>query len=653
MRVLSRKVIVIGSGAAGLAAALRLKSSGADEVALYTEGLNKGTSINTGSDKQTYYKLGMDGFREDSPVTMARDMCAGGGAHGDIALVEASVSPMAFAGLVSLGVAFPHDRFGRFTGYKTDHDPCRRATSTGPYTSRDMCLKLIDAVKRSGVEIVENSVAVKLICTEEPGGACGGSGKRIAGVVFADLNAKSAENGFYAVASQYVVFAAGGPGGIYGRSVYPGCHTGGIGLAMAEGTECRGLAESQYGIASVKFRWNVSGSYMQVVPRIYSVDENGVEREFLSSAFGSCADACNMTFLKGYQWPFSAERCAASSRIDMEVYAQTVLLGRRVFLDYRRNPSGWNFGALGAEAAEYLEKCGAAGGETPFDRLLEMNPGAAALYREHGIRLESEPLEIAVCAQHNNGGLCGDIWWQSTNIRGLYPVGEVNGSHGISRPGGTALNAGQVGAWRAAESITWRMRNSPAERCGTEELVRAESEAFYRGIEDSILRTNAVPWGDMRAAIMRRMDKFGGFVRAPEAIRRELAIARAEYLQFAGDGLGGLDFREIVETLRTRSLCLTHLTYLEAAAVQGERSGSRGGSIIVAGGAVMDADPGSWEIVPEKDDTRSEVMVCTTDRSGNFKYYFEKCRPVPDNAGWFESVWKDFASGKVYSEESE
>jgi len=34
------------------------------------------------------------------------------------------------------------------------------------------------------------------------------------------------------------------------------------------------------------------------------------------------------------------------------------------------------------------------------------------------------------------------------------PVGEVNGSHGIYRPGGSALNSGQVAGFRAAEYIS-------------------------------------------------------------------------------------------------------------------------------------------------------------------------------------------------------
>ena len=81
-----------------------------------------------------------------------------------------------------------------------------------------------------------------------------------------------------------------------------------------------------------------------------------------------------------------------------------------------------------------------------------MNPLAINFYLQHGIDLRREPLEIAVCAQHNNGGLVGNIWWES-NLRHLFPIGEVNGSHGVYQPGGSALNAGQVGGYRAAEYI--------------------------------------------------------------------------------------------------------------------------------------------------------------------------------------------------------
>jgi len=159
--------LVLGSGAAGLNAAIQLKRQGIDDVVIVSEGLDQGTSINTGSDKQTYYKLSLCGDEPDSQHAMASDYFAGGAMHGDLALVEASLSVRAFMNLVNLGLPFPHDQFGQYVGYKTDHDPKQRATSIGPYTSREMCRALIGEVKRLKIPVHEQRTAIKLLCLEQ------------------------------------------------------------------------------------------------------------------------------------------------------------------------------------------------------------------------------------------------------------------------------------------------------------------------------------------------------------------------------------------------------------------------------------------------------------------------------------------------------
>ncbi len=155
--------IVLGSGAAGLNAAAQLYLNGIKDLMILTEGLSMGTSINTGSDKQTYYKLSLCGGEADSPRDMAETYFANGSMHGDLALIESSLSVRSFINLVNLGVPFPRDEYGQFVGYKTDHDPRQRATSIGPYTSKEMCIKLIDQVKSLGIEIREDRNAVELI----------------------------------------------------------------------------------------------------------------------------------------------------------------------------------------------------------------------------------------------------------------------------------------------------------------------------------------------------------------------------------------------------------------------------------------------------------------------------------------------------------
>ncbi|MCL1856899.1 MAG: FAD-binding protein [Kiritimatiellaeota bacterium] len=432
--------LVIGSGAAGLSAALRLHELGVKDILIVTEGLKRSTSINTGSDKQTYYKLNLYGRDADSPEEMAKSYFEGGSMHGDVALVEAAYSARCFLNLANRGVPFPTDRYGQFIGYKTDHDPRRRATSCGPYTSREMCRTLTAAVREAGIAVEERKVVAELLIED---GRCHGA-----------VAVDEATGKVHVYQAANTVFAVGGPGGLYKHSVYPPVHRGAIGVALAAGALAQGLPESQYGLASIKFRWNVSGTYMQVLPRFVSTDQDGNDaREFLYDVFTKPGEAESLVFLKGYQWPFDVRKSVdGSSQIDLLVHEETVTKGRRVWLDFRANPATLDFNALSPEAYGYLEKSGALFG-TPLARLEKMNPGAIALYRDHGIDVAKEMLEVAVCAQHNNGGLAGDIGYESVNIQGLFPVGEVNGSHGVARPGGSALNAGQVGAFRAAETI--------------------------------------------------------------------------------------------------------------------------------------------------------------------------------------------------------
>lgn len=633
--------LIIGSGAAGLAAAVRLNALGVEDIAIYTEGLKMGTSINTGSDKQTYYKLGMYGTEPDSPALLAEDLMRGGSVHGDIALVEAALSPLAFHHLATLGVPFPHDEFGQYIGYKTDHDPKRRATSCGPYTSRDMCRALIREVHERGIEVCEKRIAVKLLTTTDVAG-----GKQCCGAIF--VNTASEYSGFETVFAENVVFAVGGPGGFYARSVYPAVHTGAIGLAIEAGAKTRNLPESQFGMASTKFRWNVSGSYMQVLPRIISRAEDGVsdEREFLRDYFDNPAEMYDMIFLKGYQWPFAAGHVPGSSLIDIFVNLEITERKRRVFLDYRTDPADFDFNALSPETREYLLKSGAVAG-TPLKRLEQLNAPAIELYRQHGIRLESEALEIAVCAQHNNGGLAGNIWWESENIRGLFPIGEVNGSHGVTRPGGTALNAGQVGAFRAAEYIA-AMR-----QCGS---VNLESAAWIanaqleklRGQQQRPARTN---WREERRRFQLRMSKSAAFIREKNALRDALSETRAQLSELHSDGLGGLSAHDLAETLRNRQLLVAQVLYLEATLKQVlDGVGSRGSSLVIAeqGEPVHPRLSPEWRIERENTAFRSRILTARLNGDGNAELDWEPCRELPVTDGWFENVWRDCREKRIY-----
>jgi len=453
MPLYSLNTLIIGSGAAALNAAVNVFEKGQKDIAIATDNWGGGTSNNAGSDKQTYYKLSLSGNLPDSPLEMAKDLLKGGCMHGDIALCEAQNSLEAFFHLVKLGVPFPHDRLGAYVGYKTDHDPRGRATSAGPLTSHLMFESLAKDVKEKGIKIFDRHEIIALL-TDEKGGE-----KQIIGAIAIDKNNLDSENyGFVVFNSVNVILGTGGPAGMYKTSVYPESQLGSHGLAFEIGAIGNNLTESQYGLASIKFRWNLSGTYQQVIPRYVSTDKGGHdEQEFLNDFFPDMGKLATAIFLKGYQWPFDPRKVRnyGSSLIDLLVYQETVLKGRRVFLDFTKNPSGsgilddFSFDLLDKEAYDYLEKSEALL-DTPIERLKKMNQPAVDLYKSHDIDITKEYLEIAVCAQHNNGGFRGNIWWES-NIRHLFPVGEANGTHGVYRPGGSAGKKRVHGFCRGAD----------------------------------------------------------------------------------------------------------------------------------------------------------------------------------------------------------
>ena len=441
LQILNIHTVVVGSGAAGLNSADCLWKFGVRDMALVTERMNFGTSRNTGSDKQTYYKLSLSGSGTDSVRKLAQVLYDGGCVDGDHALCEAALSCQGFFKLVELGVPFPHDRYGEYVGYKTDHDPNDRGTSAGPYTSRYMTEALERSVRDKNIPVYDTFQVIRILTHQ----------KKLYGILCLDTSG----GGFVLIRCVNVVYATGGPAGIYWDSVYPASQFGASGIAFEAGAPGKNLTEWQYGLASKNPRWNVSGSYMQVLPRVVSTDQDGGdERDFLMEFYDNREEMMNMVFLKGYQWPFDARKAAhGSSMIDLLVYRETCVRGRRVWLDYRSNPGGRpiDFEMLSEEAKEYLKRSGACQ-QTPYERLCRLNAPAVSFYKEHQVDLKTEMLEVAVCAQHNNGGLAVDSWWQ-TEVEGFFAVGEAAGTHGICRPGGSALNSGQVGSARAAEYI--------------------------------------------------------------------------------------------------------------------------------------------------------------------------------------------------------
>ena len=206
----SQNTLIIGSGAAGLSAAVRPHDLGQTDIAVVTERFGAGASAESGSDKQTYYKLSLAGDVPDSAFDMASDLAAGGSMHGDVALAEAQGSLEAFFRLVGLGVPFPHDRYGAYVGYKTDNDPRQRATSAGPLTSKLMFEAMAREVKRRRIRVFDGHVVIALLTSGR------GEAKKAIGALALDSRKLGRpDRGFVLFNAANVVAATGGPGGLY------------------------------------------------------------------------------------------------------------------------------------------------------------------------------------------------------------------------------------------------------------------------------------------------------------------------------------------------------------------------------------------------------------------------------------------------------
>lgn len=662
----SYNTVIVGAGAAGMNAAVHLCefmtdkgiADAAKRIVVVTGGISLGTSRMSGSDKQTYYKMGTSPETADSAEEFAKSLTAAGCCHGDLALAEAIGSLREFYHLAQAGVPFPHDAMGSYIGYKTDHDPYERATSAGPKTSKFMSQCLQKQVERYGIAIHDSREVAKLITVGS------GESKRIIGV--AAIDKKNLDNDNYALnvyLCSNLILAAGGPGELYKTSVYPLGQTGIHGPAFEAGLIAENLTESQFGLASIKFRWNVSGTYMQAIPRIFSTDAVGNDpQEFLTGFFPTMSRMATNIFLKGYQWPFDPQRITGfqSSLVDIIVFNETQK-GRRVFMDFLANPIGndsmsqFAIDDLESEALDYLTKAGATQ-DTPIERLAHMNPPAIDIYTENGIDLYSEPLEIAVCAQHNNGGFAVNKWWES-NIPHTFVIGEMAGTHGVKRPGGSALNAGQTGGLRAAEYIANVYNADIADYTDNKTAIDKQLANLIAQFARLNNPTSPSP-DEIIEKIQSTMTASGGHIRKLEDACKALKGAIELNKDLQTKGLKLENASDIIKAVKAKNLALTSAAFLKAVVeLLTEGSGSRGSHLVLADNGVeihpdiIDKSTNlPMRFLLENESLRNLIMQVRYDKNAHdlFTRQNVETRQAPADRKAFEPAWRDYRESKIY-----
>ncbi|MEL7092765.1 MAG: oxidoreductase, partial [Pseudomonadota bacterium] len=306
---------------------------------------------------------------------------------------------------------------------------------------------------------------------------------------------------------------------------------------------------------------------------------------------------------------------------------------------------------LDDDVSKYLRNAGA-GQTLPIDRLRHMNPLAIELYKRYKVDITADPLEFAVNNQHMNGGIAVDTWGR-TNVSGIYAVGEASGTHGVTRPGGSALNAGQVFGTRVAEHVG----ASGAAAAASSADVTPAAEAAISAITDLIKGESGRSWKDVRTEVQARMSDHAGILCTADDVTRAMEEARSLNALIRAQGLRVSRSGEVARAVQWQQMALASeavLTTLDHYIAQG--GGSRGARAICdpGGDALPQSVHGPLTDVrfrPEREvDMTSQLRVRL---AGTDVVVSE----VPNRAyggdtSFFERDWPAWLTGGIYDQDT-
>ncbi len=575
-------VLVVGGGGAALRAAIAAcEAAPQARILLVTKGAlgQSGVTATACSDRMAFHATlpttepgGPEAWRYH-----AEDIYRLGGevSDADLAAILAQRAAEAFDYLDRLGVPWARTANGAVDQFVTDGSRYARACYTGPHTAQHIEQALLRRLRQLPVEVIEHAMVGELLLDRK--------GERVIGAALIHEGSGAIE----AIGANAVILATGGAGQVFAENVYPADCTGdGLALAYRAGAELVNLEFIQIGLCSVKTHLACSGSMMRALPRLV----NDAGEEFLPRYFptGTPLEEVYATlFAKGASWPVSAE--APSHIIDLAVDRER-RAGRRVYLDYARNPQGLRVEALpGGAALWYRETKGlAVGGDvdlsTPLARLRAINRPSILWLKERGVDLEAgECLEIAPAVQHFQGGVKIRTRGNAT-IPSLYAAGEVaGGQHGANRPGGNALLDGQVFGRLAGEAaVSWALGH------GSPPML---PDAWARGAISNLFSAQGAAAEAIRRPVQEEMSTFCGVYRTEAGLKalcdRLAALGKAGVAPASGEGLS-----YAVETLNI--LQVAHLVARAAL----ERDESRGPHLRFAEGSLrpLPRDDARWRV---------------------------------------------------------
>ncbi|MDK2974051.1 MAG: fumarate reductase (CoM/CoB) subunit [Methanofollis sp.] len=423
LEVIDCHVLVIGSGGAGIRAAI--------EADRYGETVLLSKSITGKGGCTTMAEGGYNAVLRDTDACAlhTEDTMRGGAYLNDPALVDALVhdAPARLSDLVSWGAVFDASADGE-VAQRSFGGQCRpRTCYAGDRTGHEMIATLMERLRGSGVERIEETPAIELL--KDSGRVCGAL----------TLDRKGEVR---AIRADAVVLATGGGARVYDVSTNSGTGSGdGFAIGYRAGAELIDMEMVQF---------HPTGA-------VYPYDARGrLVTEAVRGEGGRLINAAGERFMNCYD----PERMELSTRdVVARAIATEVLEGR-----------GTKNGGVWLDVTHL-----------PARRIEERLPVMLEQFLRFGVDIRTEPMEVAPTAHHIMGGLSITPEGQTT-LPGLFACGECSGGvHGANRLGGNALADTQVFGKRAGEAAG----RSP-ERRATIDRVQVEAQeerltAFFRG----------------------------------------------------------------------------------------------------------------------------------------------------------------------------
>ncbi|NLU67957.1 L-aspartate oxidase [Streptomyces sp. HNM0574] len=446
-------VVVVGSGVAGLTAALRCAAAGRRTVVVTKARLDDGST------RWAQGGIAAALGEGDSPEQHLEDTLVAGAGLCDEQAVRTLVTegPDAVRRLVATGARFDADdgTGGIALTREGGHHRRRIAHAGGDATGAEISRALVDAVRGREPEIrtVENALVLDLLTTAD--GAAAGVTLHVMG--------EGQHDGVGAVLAPSVVLATGGMGQVFAATTNPAVSTGdGVALALRAGAEVSDLEFVQFHPTVLYLGPDAEGQQPLISEAVrgegaHLVDADG--HRFMTGRHELAELAPRDIVAKGIV-RHAAERGAEPGTEHM-------------FLDARH--------------------FGAAMWERRFPTIL-------AACREHGIDPVTDLIPVAPAAHYASGGVRTDLHGRTT-VPGLYACGETacTGVHGANRLASNSLLEGLVFAERIADAITADARpgtaaSHVASPAAPSPLLPAEARAAVQAVMTSgagVLRSEA------------------------------------------------------------------------------------------------------------------------------------------------------------------